>query len=242
MHPVRRVKACSVLTRAAMFIGLNSSLAACAVAAAPPAEQVAAPLRDREASLLTLADRLEASIDAGSVTEQDRLYVYHQARERGVRSAEDALGYAMIAGRLAQLRGLAAGKLVGEVEQHARSSIERDPNLRQGAAKRLLGTLYVMAPPSLLEAGDSEVGIELLEEVVERWPDQSQNRLRLAEAYVALDDPQPAVAHLCWLSGQRSQLRRTDAELFSQLVERVGLAESGCEREGCAPGHEAGCP
>src|SRR5690606_4982350 len=145
--------------------------------------------RDREASLLTLADRLETSIDAGTATEQDRLYVYHQARERGAQSAEDALGYAMIAGRLAQLRGLAAGRLVGEVEQYARSSIQRDPNLRQGAAKRLLGTLYVMAPPSLLDAGDSEVGIELLEAVVERWPDQVQNRLRLAEAYVALDDP-----------------------------------------------------
>lgn len=239
MQCVWRSRAYSALARAGVVVWLPL---ACTVAAAPPAEQVEASLSDREASLLMLADRLETGIDAGTATEQDRLYVYHQARERGAHSAEDALAYAMIAGRLAQLRGLAAGKLIREVEQYARSSIELDPTLRNGAAKRLLGTLYVMAPPSLLDAGDSEMGIELLEEVVEQWPDQAQNRLRLAEAYVALDDPQPAVAHLCWLSRKRSRLRRADAELFFQLRDRVELRESDCKREGCSLTNGAGCP
>ncbi len=215
---------------------------ACTVGAAPPADQVDASLREPELSLQSLADRLEASIDAGTATEQDRLYAYHQARERGVHNAEDALAYAMIAGRVAQLRGLAAGKLVAEVERYARESIERDPNLRQGAAKRLLGSLYVMAPPSLLEAGDSEVGLELLEGVVERWPEQVQNRLRLAEAYVALDDPQPAVEHACWVAQRRAQLRPAEAELLAQLLERLELRESECTRDDCAVTDAAGCP
>ena len=47
---------------------------------------------------------------------------------------------------------------VRDVERSARRSRELDPGFRDSAATRLLGTLYVIAPASLLKHGDSEAG------------------------------------------------------------------------------------
>ena len=71
-----------------------------------------------------------------------------------------------VTGRLVQQRGFLAANLVPDIERAARRSRELDPNFRDGAATRLLGTLYVIAPAAVLEHGDSEQGLELLEGLV----------------------------------------------------------------------------
>jgi hypothetical protein len=131
----------------------------------------------------------------------------------------------MLAGRLAQVEGIAALSLVREVERYARLSAELDPTLRQGAAWRLLGMLYVLAPPALVEHGDSETGLELLERATQKWPRHPENHLRLAEAYLALGDPKPAQPHLCFCLSHRARLRRDDQRLLDELSKQAGVTK-----------------
>jgi hypothetical protein len=130
----------------------------------------------------------------------------------------------MLAGRLAQVEGLAAPGLVREVERYARLSAQLDPTLRFGAAWRILGTLYVMAPSALVEHGDSETGLELLERVTQKWPKHPENHLRLAEAYLALGDAGPAPPHLCFCVASRAKLRRDDQRLLDELLKEAEVS------------------
>lgn len=177
--------------------------------------------------MLGVADALEALVARGADSHADRQYAYQRVRELPIVSAEDALGRAIIAGRLAQISGLSAPSLVAEVERSARRSAELDPAFRSGAAQRLLGTLYVMAPAALLAHGNSEAGLELLEGVVRRFPEHAGNRLRLAEAYIALSDPEKSRPHLCYCTAHRTLLRPDEKKLLTELV---------------AEAHVAGCP
>ena len=97
-----------------------------------------------------------------------------------------------------------------------------DPNFRDGAATRMLGTLWVLAPADLLEAGDSEEGLALLEGLVAQHPDVPDNHLRLAEALVALDDDEAAHLPLCRAGAGRARLRRDHQALLDRLVSEVG--------------------
>ena len=184
---------------------------------------------DDETPVLRLADELEQRIAHGRDTPEQRRELYTRVRTRPVVTAEDALGRAIITGRLAQTGGLSAPGLVREVETYARRSAKLDPSLREGAATRLLGTLYVMAPATIVRHGDSEDGLALLQWVVRRWPEQAVNQLRLAEAYLALGDPQPARLPLCYCVAHREQLREDHQQLLDQLLERVEAFE--CPRE-----------
>jgi hypothetical protein len=171
---------------------------------------------------LALSDALEALIAGGRDTPTDREYAYEMVR----RSHEDTAAYyfarAAVTGRLVQLRGLQRANLVPEIEASARRSRELDPHFRDGAATRLLGTLYVVAPAMLLEHGSSEDGIELLEALVEERPDVIENHLRLAEAYISLGDPVPACPHLRRCLAQRTALRPDEQRLLDQLVDAAG--------------------
>jgi hypothetical protein len=53
-------------------------------------------------------------------------------------------------------------------------SIKLDPKFRNDAASRLLGTMYVVAPSSFVEHGDSEQGLELLEGLVDEYPGDAE--------------------------------------------------------------------
>src|SRR6478735_956594 len=128
----------------------------CTPSNAPVREPVAPTLRGENLSILAIADALEALVARAADTHADRQFAYQRVRNLRAASAEDALGRAMIAGRLAQISGLSAPTLVHEVERYARQSAELDSALRAGAALRVLGTLYVMAPAALLSHGDSE--------------------------------------------------------------------------------------
>lgn len=191
-----------------------------------PELQSAANARDAVA----LSDALEQLIDEQKATEADREAAYEAVKRFENASAEYAFARAALAGRLAQVRGLSAISLVGEAERYARLSRERAPNFRDGAATRLLGTLYVLAPASLVEHGDSETGLLLLEELLDKQPELLENRLRVAEAYVALDDPDPAFEHLCLCLKRRSELRPDAQRLLMQIVEDAG----GRQELGCA--------
>ena len=175
------------------------------------------------ADALELSDALEALIASGRDTPADREYAYDVVQQHEENSAADTYARAAVTGRLVQLRGLRAARLVPEIERFARRSRELDPGFRDGAATRLLGTLYVMAPAWLLEHGNSEQGLELLEGLATARPDVLENHLRLAEAYVTLGDPGPAGPHLCRCLAQRSALRADDQILLGELVATTGM-------------------
>ncbi|HYQ47000.1 MAG TPA: hypothetical protein VER11_33745 [Polyangiaceae bacterium] len=195
----------------------------CTPSNAPVREPVAPTLRGENLSILAIADALEALVARAADTHADRQFAYQRVRNLRAASAEDALGRAMIAGRLAQISGLSAPTLVHEVERYARQSAELDSALRAGAALRVLGTLYVMAPAALLSHGDSEAGLELLQGVVKRFPEHVPNRLRLAEGYVALGDSEPARPQLCYCLAHRAALRPDEQKLLEDLRKQVEL-------------------
>jgi hypothetical protein len=165
-----------------------------------------------------LCDALEALIDLDQDRRADREYAYEQIRQSPEETAAYYYALASITGRLVQNRGLLGAGLIADVERAAERSRALDPEFQGGAATRLLGTLYVFAPSTLLEHGDSESGLTLLEELTATKPDVIENHLRLAEAYIALSDPAPAQPHLCRCLAQRAALRPDDARLLAQLV------------------------
>lgn len=189
----------------------------------PSEADPSSPASEPTSDPLSVLDDLERKIGERSDTAADR-----KAAHALVASLPDdgsagyALARAALAGRLAENRGAKAGKLVTEAETFARKALERDPEFRDFAATRLLGTLYVLAPPRLVEHGDSEVGLEMLEELVDRLPDDPRARLRLAEAYIALGDPEPAGEHLCRARAAREQLPRDEQRLLGKLVADFG--------------------
>ena len=174
---------------------------------------------------LATADALEALIERGADTPADREYAYQVIQAEESDDAAYAFARASVTGRLVQLRGLTGASQVGEVEYWAQRSRTLDPDFRDAAATRLLGTLYVIAPSTFLEHGDSERGLEMLEKLVEQHPEVVENQLRVSEAYIALGDPEPAGPHLCECLAHRSKLRRDDQQLLDQLVATAGTPE-----------------
>jgi len=183
-------------------------------------------MAERRDALVT-ADTLEALIERGADSPADREYAYQVIQAEEADDAGYAFARAAVTGRLVQQRGLRGAGKVREVERWALLSQTLDPDFRDGAATRLLGTLYVTAPASFLEHGDSEQGIEMLEQLVQERPDAVENHLRLAEAYIALSDPEPAAPHLCVCLAQRAALRRDDQQLLDHLVATAGTPD--CE-------------
>jgi hypothetical protein len=171
---------------------------------------------------LAVADALEALIAEGKDTRADREYAYHAVAKDDEGTAAYAFARATVAGRFVQERGLLAANLVGQVEFWAMRSRELDPNFRDGAATRLLGTLWVLAPAPLLSHGDSERGLELLEGLVQKYPRSAPDHLRLAEAYIALHDPEPAAPHLCFCLANEAALRPDEQQLLHQLLVLAG--------------------
>lgn len=176
-----------------------------------------------ELSALTISDTLESLIANRKASEADRQFAYRAIYKRKITSAEDAYARAAIAGRLAEISGMSAGTLVSEVEQYARMSLEKDPTFRKGSAQRMLGTLYVLAPRFMLKYGDSEKGLELLEQLVKKWPADVENHLRVAEAYVALDDEEPAVNHICFCLARKHNLSLDDRYLLENLIQEIEM-------------------
>jgi hypothetical protein len=185
---------------------------------------------------IAVYDALEALIEAGHDTPADREFAYEAVRRNREDSAAAAFGRAAITGRLVQQRALRGAHLVTEVEREAERSRQLDPDFRGGAATRLLGTLYVAAPAPFLAHGDSEQGLALLEALAAERPENLENHLRLAEAYLALGDPAPAAAPLCRCRGAREMLRRDERLLLDRLVEQAAPLDCGAQLDVAAPG------
>jgi len=201
----------------ALLLGVLACLAPACAARRPPVHselEAAAQLNDA----LAVSDALEALIAKSEDTPADREYAYRVVHEHPEDTAAYTFARAAVTGRLLQQKGLLGASMVRDVERSARRSRELDPGFRDSAATRLLGTLYVIAPASLLKHGDSEAGVELLEGLAEEHPDVLENHLRLAEAYIALGDPAPAFPHLCRCLSEQAKLRLDDQQLLLHLV------------------------
>jgi hypothetical protein len=201
-------------------------LVSCSTTRVNPALAPAAEQR----SALDLSDALEALIAESRDTAADREFAYRAVQTQDEDTAASNYARAAITGRLVQQKGLLGANMVRDVERQARRSRELDPDFRDGAATRLLGTLYVIAPATLLEHGDSETGLDLLERLVEAHPDALENHLRLAEAYIALDDPAPAAPHLCRCLAGEPTLRPDDRRLLAHLVLATGTPRCPADR------------
>jgi hypothetical protein len=208
--------------RRALLLGLLF-LSGCATSPAVVSPELVAAAERQDA--LVTSDALEALIERGADTPADRDFAYAAVTKREQDTAAYAFARAAVTGRVVQQRGLRGAKLVGEVEHWALRSREIDPGFRDGAATRLLGTLYVISPATFLAKGDSEYGLELLEQLVQERPEVPENQLRLAEAYISLGDPEPAGPHLCECLARRDALRRDDRELLDALVKTAGTPD-----------------
>ncbi|APR88168.1 hypothetical protein A7982_13517 [Minicystis rosea] len=176
----------------------------------------------QQGDALAISDALEELIAEGKDSPADRELALNAVRTREQSTAAYAFARAAITGRVVQSRGLTGAGLVSDVEKWALLSKKLEPNFREGAAARLLGTLYVMAPAGWLEHGDSEQGLELLEGLVKAHPEKLENHLRLAEAYIALGDTAPATPYLCRVRARRAELRRDDQQLLDHLFADAG--------------------
>lgn len=214
--------------RLAVLLGLLLAPGCATLQRGSVSPELAAAAERRDA--LDIADALESLIERDEDSQADREFAYEAIRTTEENTAAYAFARASVTGRLVQSRGLRGANQVGEVEEWALRSQTLDPDFRDGAATRLLGTLYVIAPATFLEQGDSELGLEMLEQLAQKHPDVPENQLRLAEAYIALGDLEPAGPHLCASLAQRSALRRDDQQLLDQLVATAGTPD--CQNPG----------
>lgn len=209
---------------------------------------VRSELQNAKTSALALSDALEELITRGTATNEDRENAYELVQKLPAESAGDAFGRAAIAGRLVETKGATAifstsqspTSLIVEAEKYALQSRELDPSFREGAATRMLGTLWVLAPADMLRHGDSEEGLALLEGLVRSHPDTPANQLRLGEAYVALGDKEPARAPLCRALEMKAKLRADDRSLLEKLLQ--DLAPLSCEKNVAPAGDDASPP
>ena len=205
---------------AVVLLACLALMTACAVRRTPAHPELATLAAQGDD--LALADALEALIAQGADTPADREYAYAVVRRHDDDTVTSTYARAVVTGRLVQQKGLRAANLVPEIERFARRSRELDPTFRDGAATRLLGTLYVIAPGTLLRHGDSETGLDLLEGLAAAHPEVLENHLRLAEAYITLGDPAPAAPHLCHCLAQESALRGDEQLLLARLAASAG--------------------
>ena len=206
-----------MLARSALLAAVAAVLGAGCGGGGPvhPAVATAAAARDA----LATSAALEALIAEARAAPADRERAYEAVVTMPEQpTAAYAFARAAVTGRLVEAHGLTKAHLVKEVERWARQSKALDPRFRNGAATRMLGTLYVLAPGALLAHGDSEEGLTLLEGLAASSPEVPENRLRVAEAYLALGDPAPAAPHLCAAQAKKAALRKDDQRLLERLI------------------------
>ena len=82
-------------------------------------------------------------------------------------------------------------RLVSSLEK----AIELSPDVNNAGPYRVLGMLYLMAPPWPQGIGDGDKSLELLQEAMRRYPEYPKNRIFYAQALWELEgeDSQPEV-------------------------------------------------
>jgi tetratricopeptide (TPR) repeat protein len=149
-----------------------------------------------------------APADAGARWRAARVYVAlaEKAREsearralarRGATWAKAALGVAPASTEglyyLGSALGLAASAELAPtledqsaIEEPFVRLVESAPGFEQGGPLRILGTLYMQAPPWPAGVGDVDEGMVLLERAIREFPDHPLNHLFIAKAFVKL--------------------------------------------------------
>ncbi len=182
---------------------------------------------EAQAGAWAVHEALERRIAEGTASEADRAAALDKVRAAADDgSADYAYARASVAGRVAEGRGLKALKILEEMRTWSRRSIERDPEFEDMAATRMLGTLLALAGQHL-DGGDSEEGLELLESVVAAHPDDPRNHLRLAEAFVALGDPEAGFENLVlsWARGPLSTTFQTSYQSEQAVADITTVEE-----------------
>lgn len=105
------------------------------------------------------------------------------------RSAPAHYFLGMNVGRVADLkRNLTAFGMVKEVEREFQQALKLDEKLAHAGPDRNLGLLYRHAPGWPISVGNERLARQHLERAVKLAPDYPENRLNLAEAYLAWHD------------------------------------------------------
>jgi hypothetical protein len=224
------------LLRSAVALGRVAALTAAAACGGGGPSPEAAPGASSPGArpAIAIADELEALVDEGRATRDAREEAVRRVRDRVPETAADMLARAIVLGRLVEEEGLAKAHLVKDVERWAMKSRALDPTYRDEAAARVLGTLWVLAPGSLLAEGDSEEGLALLEDLARRRPDVAPNHLRLGEALLALGDAEAAVGPLCAARARADALRPSERALLAVLLRDAG--SPACPAAAPSPG------
>jgi tetratricopeptide (TPR) repeat protein len=107
-----------------------------------------------------------------------------------------------------------ASLLISPLMTTLKKVIKLDRSLDQGGALRILGALYLKAPPWPTGPGDLDKALDLLEKAVTEFPDHPLNHLFYAEALAEDESPDEALEEV---AAARTLL---DPERFSWRAER----------------------
>jgi hypothetical protein len=144
------------------------------------------------------------AVDAGQVCEQ-----------RAPRSPECLYWMAISLGVQARERRSTGLDAVDLMVERLQAAIEMDPGLDHGGPHRVLALLYLRAPGWPTGPGDPDLGLDEARLAIAEAPEYPPNRLCLAEALVATEDPE---------GGRRAY--RAAAELAREWLER-GAPDAG---------------
>jgi hypothetical protein len=119
------------------------------------------------------------AVDAGQLCEQ-----------REPRSPECPYWLAIALGVQARERRSTGLDAVDLMVERLQAVIERDPGLDHGGPHRVLALVYLRAPSWPAGPGDPDLGLDQARLAIAQAPDYAPNRLCLAEALVATEDPE----------------------------------------------------
>lgn len=211
--------------RLTLFVAALASMAALAC---KPKGTVDPTIAEAPADAWAIHEALEQRIATTGANDAERAAALDKVRTApDDQSAAYAYARASVAGRVAEGRGLKALALLEEMREWSETSIERDAAFMDMAATRMLGTLHVLAGQHI-KSGDSERGLELLESVLDAHPEHAVNHLRVAQGYIVLGDPEPALELLCVAIAKRAELTAEEQKLLDGLIGDVG-GEVSCE-------------
>lgn len=99
---------------------------------------------------------------------------------------------------------LEAADSLPRLEAEMQKAVSLDPGIDQGGPLRLIGMLYLRAPPWPGGIGDGDKALEYLKQAVEKYPGHPLNHLFYAESLWALEEPAATTqARAEWAEGQK---------------------------------------
>jgi len=114
---------------------------------------------------------------------QEGLKAARSARALEPDRIEGHLYAAVCTGMLAKYRPADGDELTERVVELAQRAVAVDPHYAGGEARRVLGAIYIYAPPWPAGVGDLDEAIEILEGLAADHPEAPLNLYFLAEAY-----------------------------------------------------------